>query len=112
MKTEQHIFFLLEYIRGSELFQVIREIGLLNKIQIQFYGGSILLALEYLHERNFVYRDLKPENVLFTEDEIVKICDFGSCYFNLIFFTSKNKRKYFLGAKALPEAGLHRLLTY
>lgn len=39
---------------------------------------QILLGLKYCHSKNVVHRDLKPENILFTEEEKVKICDFGS----------------------------------
>ena len=42
---------------------------------------QMLKGLEYCHSKNIVHRDLKPENVLFTEDERVKICDFGSSKF-------------------------------
>lgn len=42
---------------------------------------QMILGLEYCHNKNIVHRDLKPENVLFTEDERVKICDFGSSKF-------------------------------
>jgi glycogen synthase kinase 3 beta len=37
-----------------------------------------LLGLDYCHKKKIVHRDLKPENILFTQDERVKICDFGS----------------------------------
>jgi cGMP-dependent protein kinase len=67
MKESSNIYFLTEHIKGKELFDVIRDIGLLNKKQNQFYGGSIMLAVDYLHKRKFIYRDIKPENIMVTE---------------------------------------------
>ena len=46
--------------------------------KIKQISKQLLLGLDYCHKRNIVHRDLKPENVLFTQDEQVKICDFGS----------------------------------
>ena len=46
--------------------------------KIKLISKQLLLGLDFCHKKNIVHRDLKPENVLFTQDERVKICDFGS----------------------------------
>lgn len=67
LKDSKYIYFLLEYVKGKELFDVIRDIGLLNKAQTLFYGCSIMSAVDYLHKRKYIYRDIKPENIMVTE---------------------------------------------
>lgn len=78
LKDSKAIYFLLEYVKGKELFDVIREIGLLNKQQTQFYGCSIMCAVDYLHKGKFIYRDIKPENIIVNEKGYLKIIDFGT----------------------------------
>eukprot|EP00357_Protocruzia_adherens_P001123 CAMPEP_0115008308 /NCGR_PEP_ID=MMETSP0216-20121206/21827_1 /TAXON_ID=223996 /ORGANISM="Protocruzia adherens, Strain Boccale" /LENGTH=931 /DNA_ID=CAMNT_0002375675 /DNA_START=42 /DNA_END=2837 /DNA_ORIENTATION=- len=77
-KDDRRIYFLTEFVCGMELFDVIRAIGLLNIFQSQFYAASIILALQYLHQRNIVYRDVKPENIMVDEEGFCKMIDFGT----------------------------------
>ena len=42
-----------------------------------FYSSEILLALQFIHQKNIVYRDLKPENLLIDSQGHIKLADFG-----------------------------------
>ena len=78
LKNDKNIFFLLEYIKGKELFDVIRDIGILNKEQTNFYIASMMIAIQYLHERKIIYRDIKPENIIVEKNGYIKLIDFGT----------------------------------
>ena len=48
-----------------------------NSIKIRFYGGQMVLALDYLHRLDIAYRDLKPENIMLDAAGFLKLVDFG-----------------------------------
>ena len=68
----------MEYVKGKELFDVMRDINLFNKKQTQFYSASILEVINYLHNQKIIYRDLKPENIMVLENGYIKFFDFGT----------------------------------
>ena len=78
LKDEHNVYFLLEYVKGKELFEVIRDIGYLTKEQTNFYIASIMIAINYLHERKIIYRDIKPENIMVVKNGYLKLIDFGT----------------------------------
>jgi cGMP-dependent protein kinase len=77
-KDEKRLYFLTEYVSGQDLFDVIRDIGLLKDEEAKFYTACLLTTIEYLHDRDIIYRDLKPENVMVGADGYPKLIDFGS----------------------------------
>lgn len=68
---------LFEYVCGGELFSRLRKDGRFSNDVALFYGVEIILALQYLHQQETVYRDLKPENLLIDKDGHIKLADFG-----------------------------------
>jgi len=77
-ETKKSVYMLTELITGGELHAAIRTIPtVLSRSQAQFYVGSLILCLEELCDRNIVYRDLKPENVMLDSQGYLKLIDFG-----------------------------------
>jgi len=71
------LYFLLELALGGELFRVMGLVEKMPEAGAQFYIGSLVLALQHVHAHEYVYRDVKPENVMLDQFGFVKLCDFG-----------------------------------
>jgi serine/threonine protein kinase len=74
---KDYLYFLLEVCLGGELFTLLRSKTLFDEPVARFYAAQVVLAFEYMHDRNIVYRDLKPENLLLDPKGYLKIVDFG-----------------------------------
>jgi serine/threonine-protein kinase len=70
------LIMIMELVSGETLrSKSIRT--LLSIPQVLRYARQILSALEYAHQRNVVHRDIKPSNIMITEEDEVKLLDFG-----------------------------------
>lgn len=76
-KDSKRIYFLTEFVRGLDLFDVLRQLNLVTDKDSKFYTACLVLMFEHLHERDIIYRDLKPENVMVDDDGYPKLIDFG-----------------------------------
>lgn len=72
-----YLYFILPFISGGDLFSLLRQLGKFDEGLSRFYGAQVVLALEYLHYIDLIYRDLKPENVLIDHTGYLKLTDFG-----------------------------------
>lgn len=70
-------YIVMEYIKGRTLKDIIREKGKLTVDETIFYSIQIAEALKDAHSNHIVHRDIKPQNIMITDDNRVKVTDFG-----------------------------------
>lgn len=73
------LYFVLEFVNGGEMFTHIQKQRKrrFNPEQTRFFSAETVLAFEYLHNLDIIFRDLKPENMLIDHRGHVRITDFG-----------------------------------
>nr|ABY58272.1 serine-threonine kinase [Persea americana] len=76
MATKTKIYFVLEYVKGGELFNKVAK-GKLKEDVARKYFQQLVSAVDFCHSRGVYHRDLKPENLLVDENENLKVTDFG-----------------------------------
>ncbi|EGT40013.1 CBN-EGL-4 protein [Caenorhabditis brenneri] len=76
-RDQKFVYMLLEVCLGGELWTTLRDRGHFDDYTARFYVACVLEGLEYLHRKNIVYRDLKPENCLLANTGYLKLVDFG-----------------------------------
>ncbi|MGV8979675.1 Stk1 family PASTA domain-containing Ser/Thr kinase [Clostridium sp.] len=75
---EEHInFIVMEYIDGKTLKEVIKENGRLSSLETVNIAFQVSKALECAHKSKIIHRDIKPDNIMIMEDNVVKVMDFG-----------------------------------
>jgi serine/threonine protein kinase len=77
LQDDASVYMLLEWVPGGELFSIMQATSFLVEPVAAFYLACVTAALEHMHDRRIVYRDLKPENLLLDCHGYLKICDFG-----------------------------------
>ncbi|KAJ3682894.1 hypothetical protein LUZ60_013121 [Juncus effusus] len=76
LATKSKIYFVLEYIKGGELFNKVSK-GRLREETARKYFQQLISAVDFCHSRKVYHRDLKPENLLLDENGNLKVSDFG-----------------------------------
>lgn len=79
-----YLYLLIEYMPNGDLKSFIKNFKTLPENEVRLIAAQIILAIEHLHYQGIIYRDLKPDNILFDSEGYVKLTDFGLCKAHVI----------------------------
>ena len=71
-------YIIMEYVPGKNLKNFLEEHGLLTLDEVMRIINPVMNAVEVIHERNMIHRDISPSNIMILPDGKVKLLDFGA----------------------------------
>lgn len=78
-QDEKHLYLIMEFLAGGDLMTLLMRKDILSEEESRFYIAETVLAIEIVHNLNYIHRDLKPDNILLDKNGHVKLTDFGLC---------------------------------
>ena len=76
-QSKKFLYMVMEYMKGGDFSSLLETVGAFDEETAKFYIAQIVLALEYLHAKGVIHRDLKPDNILIDGEGRIKLTDFG-----------------------------------
>ncbi|WP_254509176.1 serine/threonine-protein kinase [Anatilimnocola floriformis] len=76
-EEDGHLYYVMEYVPGRNLQDEMAAGRRFTWREVTRIGVQVAQALKHAHDRGIVHRDLKPANLLLTDDEQIKLTDFG-----------------------------------
>uniref|UniRef100_A0A7S4KXI6 Protein kinase domain-containing protein n=1 Tax=Guillardia theta TaxID=55529 RepID=A0A7S4KXI6_GUITH len=77
-KTSTQFFIFLEYVSGGSIATMLRKFGAFSEQMVSNFTAQIVDGLHYLHSQSICHRDIKAANILYSNDGVVKLADFGT----------------------------------
>ena len=74
---EEEPYFVMEYIEGNTLTEIVANRKTISLTDILFIGAQVANGLQAAHSQGLVHRDIKPGNIMITPGGKVKVTDFG-----------------------------------
>ncbi|XP_022088985.1 serine/threonine-protein kinase MRCK alpha-like [Acanthaster planci] len=79
-QDDDYLYFVMDYYSGGDLLTLLSKFeDRLPEDMARFYIAEMVLAIDSIHQLQYVHRDIKPDNVLLDQHGHIRLADFGSC---------------------------------
>ncbi|KAK4752890.1 hypothetical protein SAY87_021688 [Trapa incisa] len=78
-QDEEFLYLIMEYLPGGDMMTLLMRKDILTEDEARFYVAETILAIESIHNHNYIHRDIKPDNLLLDRYGHLRLSDFGLC---------------------------------
>lgn len=78
-QDDEFLYLIMEYLPGGDMMTLLMRKDTLTEDESKFYVAETILAIESIHKRIYIHRDIKPDNLLLDRSGHLKLSDFGLC---------------------------------
>lgn len=78
-QDDTYLYLIMPLYAAGDLTTFLENHGPIPEAALRFYAAELILAIEALHARNIIFRDLKPQNILMHESGHISLSDYGLC---------------------------------
>ncbi|KAK8580187.1 hypothetical protein V6N12_070471 [Hibiscus sabdariffa] len=79
VQDEESLYIIMEYLHGGDMMTLLMRKDILTDDEARFYVTETILAIESIHEHNYIHRDIKHDNLLLDIYGHLRLSDFGLC---------------------------------
>lgn len=73
------LYLIMEYLPGGDIMTLLMREDILSEDVARFYMAESILAINSIHQHNYIHRDIKPDNLILDRNGHLKLSDFGLC---------------------------------
>ena len=76
-ESDERLYFVMEFLEGGDIGHLVKAMKHIPENAVKYWAVQMLLGLNYLHDEDILHRDMKPDNLMITNEGDLKIIDFG-----------------------------------